>query len=144
MTGELIRTERAIFDKMTNSSEQKKWIDFSLFVAELHKKYNESYNLPGDLICPTCGKKYNALSEPCPECQKTIHKRMKIQCVIDCGPNGISKQDGVFILDQLTKLFLSRGITPLDIDFLEPYVWMDVEVSKDEIEALQKQGVLQR
>jgi len=87
--------------------------------------------------CPTCGKRYDAVSEPCPVCKKTIHKIMKIQCVVECGPNGLSKQDGVFIFDQLTKILLSRGLAPLDIDFLEQYVWLDVEISPDEIKRLQ-------
>jgi len=93
--------------------------------------------------CPTCGKEYSTL-ESCPECKKKIHKTMKIQCLIECGPNGLSKQDGVFILDQLTKIFMSRGLAPLDIDFLESYVWLDVDVPADEIRKLQEKGILQK
>jgi len=48
MSSNLIKTEREIFDKMTNSSEKKQWVDLSLLAAELHKKYNESFNLPGE------------------------------------------------------------------------------------------------
>lgn len=49
MSSDLIKTERQLFDKMTNSSEKKQWVDFSLLVAEFRKKYDESYRLPGDL-----------------------------------------------------------------------------------------------
>jgi len=69
---------------------------------------------------------------------------MNINCIIECGPNGLSRQDGAFLIDQFTKLFLSRGIAPIDIDFLEPYVWMDVDVSKDDIKKLQEKGILQQ
>lgn len=104
------------------------------------------------MICPLCGNKHTDDSKKettetpntCRECNKKAHKTMKIQCIIECGPNGLSKQDGVFILDQLTKIFMSRGLAPLDIDFLEQYIWMDVEMQPDEIKRLQDQGVLQR
>jgi hypothetical protein len=103
------------------------------------------------MICPICGKKHTDETKKettevpniCPPCRKTAHKTMRIQCVIETGPNGLSKQDGTYLLDQLTKVFVSRGLAPLDIDFLEPYVWMDVEIQPDEIKKLQKEGVLQ-
>jgi len=93
--------------------------------------------------CPICGNEYQK-TEACPDCAKKIHKKLTIACVLECPPNGISKQDGVYILDQITKLFISRGIAPIDIQFLEQYVWMDVSISKDEIEKLQKEGVFRR
>lgn len=100
------------------------------------------------MICPLCGKKHTddtkkettEFPNACPECRKLTHKSMKIQCVVDCGPNGLTKQDGVYLLDQLTKLFLSRGLAPLDIDFLEQYVWL--EMPKDDPKRLRELGVL--
>lgn len=93
--------------------------------------------------CPICGNEYQKI-EACPECAKKIHKKLTISCVLECPPNGISRQDGVCILDQITKLFISRGIAPIDIQFLEQYVWMDVGITKDEVEKLQNDGVLRR
>jgi hypothetical protein len=93
--------------------------------------------------CPICGNEYQK-TEACPECVKKIHKKLTISCVLECPPNGISKQEGVYILDQITKLFISRGIAPIDIQFLEQYVWMDVSISKDEVEKLQNEGVLRK
>lgn len=102
------------------------------------------------MICPLCGKKHTddtkkettEMPNICHECQKTAHKTIKIQCVLECGPNGITKHEGVYLLDQLTKLFLGRGIVPLNIDFLEQYVWM--ELPKDDVKKLQQEGALQR
>jgi hypothetical protein len=93
--------------------------------------------------CPICGNGYQK-TEACPECVKKIHKKLTIACVLECPPNGISKQDGVYILDQITKLFISRGIAPIDIQFLEQYIWMDVGITKDEVEKLQNEGVLRK
>jgi hypothetical protein len=93
--------------------------------------------------CSICGQEYES-TEPCPECSKKIHKKLTIACVLECPPNGISKQDGVYILDQITKLFISRGIAPIDIQFLEQYVWLDIQLSKDEVEKLQNEGVFRR
>jgi len=94
-------------------------------------------------ICPICGNEYDN-TEPCPTCLKKIHKKITITCVLDCPPNGLSKKDGVDILDHFTKFFLSRGISPIDIQFLEQYVWMDMEISKEEVEKLQKEGAFRR
>lgn len=104
------------------------------------------------MICPQCGKKHTdeskqettATPNTCRECLKKNHKTLKIICTVDCAPNGLSRMDAAFILDQFTKILLGRGIAPLDIDFVEPYVWMDVEISKDEVKKLQEQGILQR
>jgi hypothetical protein len=104
------------------------------------------------MICPVCGNKHTddtkkeTTEKPnlCPDCQKKMrNKTIKIQCVIDCGPNGLSKQDGVYILDQLTKLFIGRGLSPIDIDFLEQYVWMEVPI-KEDIKKLQEAGILHK
>jgi hypothetical protein len=103
------------------------------------------------MICPLCGKKHTdetkkettEIPNTCPECQKTMHKTMKVQCVIDCGPNGLSKQDAVCLLEGLTKLFMGRGITPIEIDFLEPYVWMEIPIDEN-VKKLQEMGVLQK
>jgi hypothetical protein len=102
------------------------------------------------MICPVCGNKHtddtkketSEMPNTCPECRKKTHETLKIQCVLDCGPNGLSRQDGVYLLDQLTKLFISRGLSPIEIDFLEQYVWMEIPI--DDAKKLQEQGALQR
>jgi hypothetical protein len=102
------------------------------------------------MICPLCGKKHTddtkkeatELPNVCAECNKATHKAIKVQCILECGPNGITKHEGVYILDQLTKLFLGRGITPLSIEFLEQYAWLDIP--KEDVKKLQEQGVLQK
>jgi len=94
-------------------------------------------------LCPVCGGERTE-GDVCPVCSKKIHRRLEIRCVLECAPNGLSKQEGALLIDRLSKLFLSRGINPIDISFSEPYVWMDVEITKEEIERLQRQGVLQK
>ena len=102
------------------------------------------------MICPLCGKKHTDDSEKettekpniCHDCLKNSHKTMIIQCVIECGPNGITKHDGVCLIDQLTKLFISRGLAPIDIDFLEQYNWMIIPESN--VKELQEAGILHK
>jgi len=94
------------------------------------------------MICPVCGNSFQDDSdeeskEPCPTCKGKMHHIMKIECTVDCGANGVTRHDGVFLLDNITKLILGRGFTPLDIDFLEDYSWREMPLKKDELRVLQ-------
>jgi hypothetical protein len=62
---------------------------------------------------------------------------MKLECTIDCGPNGLSKREGVIIIDQVVKMMISRGLDPQNIEFYEPYIWKETPLKKDELKTLQ-------
>ena len=96
------------------------------------------------IICPMCGKLHKddlqeEGTEPCKDCNgKHI---VTIQCTIDCGPGGITKREGTIVLDQITKIMLSRGLIPMDIGFLQQYQWKEIPM-KEDIKRLQAAGIL--
>ena len=94
------------------------------------------------MICPVCGNIFQDDSNeesktPCPECTGKIHRVMKLECTIECGPNGLSKREGIIILDLLVKMMVSRGLNPQNIEFYEPYIWKETPIKKDEQKVLQ-------
>jgi len=92
------------------------------------------------LICPACGKKHRDDSDEesedlCPSCNGFV----KIECMVDCGPGGMSERDGRMIIDVLVKTLVGRGFTVKDIDFLGSYPWRNTPVKKEEMKIIKEQ-----
>jgi hypothetical protein len=95
------------------------------------------------MICPVCGNPSEDGSdeeskEPCKDCKRKCNHIIRIECLVDCGPRGISKHDGVIILDEIVKMILGRGLQPLDVSFYEPYMWREIRFEKEELEKIQQ------
>lgn len=100
------------------------------------------------MICPACGTKYNNDSEEegdelCHACKEKTQKTITIECTVNCGTFGMTKMDGVLIMDYIEKLMLGRGFNVIDMRFLETYQWREIPM-KEDIARLQKEGLLQK
>lgn len=97
--------------------------------------------------CLVCGKKVlddsnEDTEEPCTDCRQTIHHTLRIELTINCNHNHLTKQDGVVIIDALTKLFTSRGLILSDIQLFQKYEWKDIPM--ENVSELQELGILKK
>lgn len=97
------------------------------------------------MICLICGKKVLddsnvETTDPCLECRQKVHHILRIELTIDCNSHHLTKNDGVFIIDSLTKLFIGRGLNLTNIELFQNYEWLDIPM--EDIKKLQEQGIL--
>lgn len=95
-----------------------------------------------------CGAKFNDDSETeskdqCPICKGKTQRIVKIECTIDCGAIGMTKQDAATIIDYFTKTVLGRGFDLIDIEFFEKCRWKEIPIQED-IKRLQDAGLLKK